>query len=379
MRVPAFFRTVRFRLALTSSAIVFGTGAMALGAIYLMVRSYLVSETITRLRVQGEAFRVGDRVFIVPRQVTPEQVQSVEAAYRQLVLNRVTLTTFIILAVLFVFSLVMGWMAAGRLLRPIGVMTKLARDIEARDLSRRIEVDDRDDELGLMAATFNSMLDRLERSFSQQKIFLAQTSHDLRTPLAVMRSNLDVSLADPQTSAEQWRETAEVALRAGERMSSMIESLLTTARFESGELESVDLDLVSVADQLRQEAGARANVDGSDQGPVMVRGNRGSLLRAGGNLVENAIAVSDRITIQAGMEGDWGYLAVADRGRGFDHDLLLASPRLGLAIVRSIAEAHAGVLLALDRVGGGSVVAVFVPGADCRPEEPPVAIRLAGI
>lgn len=379
MRSPTIFRTVRFRLALTSSAIVFGTGAMALGTIFLMVRSYLENETITRLRVQGEAVRVGERVFFVPRQVTPEQVQSVEAAYRQLVLNRVTITTFVILAMLFVVSLAMGWLAAGRMLRPISAMTKLARDIEARDLGRRIHVDDPDNELGRMAATFNAMLDRLERAFSQQRMFLAQTSHDLRTPLAVMRSNLEVSLADPETTQEQWRDTAEVATRAGERMSDMIESLLTAARFEAGELESVDLDLAEIAAQLRKEAEARAEVQGSGGPPVAVRGNRVAMLRAGGNLVDNAIAQSGVVTVCSGIDGEWGYLAVADRGPGFDHDFLRASPGLGLTIARSICESHRGTLVALDRVGGGSVVAVFVPLAGANPENPPVAIRLAAI
>ncbi len=381
MTLRHFVRSVRFRLALTASAVVFGTGAVAIGAVYLVLRSYLQSETITRYRVEGEVMRVGGRVFVVPRQVTPEQVQSVEAVYRQLILNRVTLMVLVSLGVLFVVSVVMGWMSAGRTLRPLGEMTRVANDIQARDLSRRIEVRVPDDELGQLASTFNAMLDRLQRAFDQQKVFLAQTSHDLRTPLAVMRSNLEVTLDDPQANVEDWRSTAAVVVKAGERMSEMIDSLLTSARFEAGASESTEVDLVLLASELAEEARARIEVEPYEgSGSVVVHGNRPALERAVGNLIENAIdAAGGPLAVVAGREGEWGYVAVADRGPGFDPDFLRASPGLGLAIVKRVAEAHGGLVEMVPRVGGGTVVVLFIPPVDVVPQMPPVSVRLGDL
>lgn len=361
-----------------SSAVVFGTGALALGAIYLVLRRYLQADTMTRLRVEGSAMRIDGKLFVFPRTVTPEQVQSVEAIYRQLVLNRVTLTTLVVLALLFVISLAMGWLSAGRVLRPIGEMTRVAREIQARDLGRRIDVDDPDSELGQLAATFNGMLDRLERAFGQQRMFLAQTSHDLRTPLAVMRSNLEVTLADPDTDLDEWRRTAEVVVRAGERMSEMVDALLVAARFEAGAAEASELDLAAIVAELAEEARARIAVDFEPGPPLLVRGNEIGLARAVSNLMENAIhAAGGAIKLATGSEGEWVYAAVADRGPGFDPDLLRSSPGLGLAIARRVAESHGGHLMMVPRVGGGSVVVVFLPPIDHEPNLPPVPIRLA--
>jgi signal transduction histidine kinase len=380
MAIRTLFRSVRFRLALMSSAVVFGTGALALGAIYLVLRRYLQADTMTRLRVEGSAIRIGEQVFVIPRQVTPEQVQSVEAIYRQLVLNRVTLTTLVVLSVLFVISLVMGWLSAGRVLRPIGEMTRVAREIQARDLGRRIDVDDPDNELGQLAATFNGMLDRLERAFGQQRTFLAQTSHDLRTPLAVMRSNLEVTMADPDADLEEWRRTAEVVARAGERMSEMVDALLAAARFEAGAEQATEIDLVEVVAVLAEEARARIPVDFEAGPPMMVKGNAIGLARAVSNLMENAInAGGGDLKLAVGREGEWVFAAVADRGPGFDPDLLRSGPGLGLAIARRVAESHGGHLMMVPRVGGGSVVVVFLPPIADEPLLDPIPIRLAEI
>jgi signal transduction histidine kinase len=259
-------------------------------------------------------------------------------------------------------------------------MTRVAREIQARDLGRRIEVDDPDSELGQLAATFNGMLDRLERAFGQQRMFLAQTSHDLRTPLAVMRSNLEVTLADPDTDLEEWRRTAEVVARAGERMSEMVDALLVAARFEAGAAEATEVDLVEVVAELAEEARARILVEVATGPPLVVRGNEIGLARAISNLMENAInAEGGVLKLATGMEGDWAFAAVADRGPGFDPDLLRSSPGLGLAIARRVAESHGGHLMMVPRVGGGSVVVMFLPPVDRQPVLAPVPIRLAGI
>lgn len=380
MSLRTVVRSVRFRIALISSAAVFGTSALAVGTVYMTVTRYLENDMVTRLRVEGAAIRIGDQVVVVPRTITPEQVQSVGAVYRQLVLNQVTVTILAVLVVLFAVSMVMGWFSAGRVLRPLGSMIRVARDIEARDLSRRIEVVNPDDELGQMASTFNSMLDRLERSFAQQRTFLAQTSHDLRTPLAVMRSNLEVAALDPDTDVTEWRRTAEVAIGAGDRMSRMVDSLLAAARFEVGSAEPVDVDLAEFVVMIADELGARADIEAISEPGVVVSGDEAALTRAVENLVENAIAAgTGTILVRSGIEGEWAYVAVADRGPGFDPDLLRSSPGLGLAIAARVAESHGGRLDTVPRVGGGSVVILFLKPKEGNPLSNPVAIRLGAL
>lgn len=380
MVVANAMRSVRWRLVLFSSVVVFGTSAVAVAAVYLFVSRELAEQTVTKYRVTGEVIRVGDQVFVLPRSVTAEQVQTVEAAFREIVLEKATGALLVTLGVLFVASVVVGWFHAGRVLRPLGTMATVAADIEAHDLGRRLPVDDPHNELGRMAVTFNAMLDRLERAFDQQRSFLAQTSHDLRTPLAVIRSNLEVVMADPDAGVDEWREAAGTAIRAGERMAGMVDSLLAAARFEAGHQPLEDVDLADLLAELASEAAARVEVETRvETGPVIV-GDRAALLRAVGNLVENVIGIdAGPLTLAGGVDGDWAYVAVADRGPGFDRDLLRAGPGLGLAIARRIAEAHQGRIDMIPRVGGGSVVAIFLPRAGRTPQLDPVILRLADI
>lgn len=371
-------RSVRVRLVVISSLIVFGTGAVALAGVYFGLSHDLRNQTITKYRLTGEAVQIGDRVFLLPRQVTAEQVQTVEAAFRQIVLDRTTAAMLLTLGVLFLASVLVGWFHAGRVLQPLAAMAKVARDIEARDLTRRLPVDDPDNELGQMATTFNAMLDRLERAFSQQQAFLAQTSHDLRTPLAVIRSNLDVVLEDPDAALDDWREAGVTVMRAAERMSAMVDGLLAAARFETGQEPVVEVSLVELAADLAAETEARAQIETRIDGDPKVMGSRAAIFRAAANLVENAIqAEAGPLTLAVGVDGEWVFLAVADRGPGFHPDLLRSSRGLGLAIAGRTAEAHGGRLDMVPRVGGGAVVVLFLPPVGVTPRLDPVPLRLA--
>jgi signal transduction histidine kinase len=152
---------------------------------------------------------------------------------------------------------------AARALRPVDTITQVAQEIEATDLSRRIALEGPDDELTRMAGTFDSMLDRLDHAFRSQKDFLAQTSHDLRTPLAIIRSNLDVTMSDPDVNVQDWRATGAIALRATERMTAMIDDLLAAARMEAGAPTLVNVDLADLVRQSAEELGARASEAGA--------------------------------------------------------------------------------------------------------------------
>ena len=203
--------------------------------------------------------------FIIP-QLEMRQFQTVETVLRERILEDITGPILWGLFWMFLLSLLMGWFLAGRTLRPINRIREVAENIQAQDLTRRINLSGPDDELTRLAGTFDAMLDRLSGSFRLQQQFLASTSHDLRNPLAVIRSNLEVSLADPDSTVDDWRETGVVVSRAARRMSEMIDRLLEAARLEVGfaKISEVDLAdlLVSTAQATEPLAEERGHAGG---------------------------------------------------------------------------------------------------------------------
>ena len=133
--------------------------------------------------------------------------------------------SFSALGVLFVVSLGVGWVVSGRTLAPIGRITDVANHIQATDLSQRIELEGPSDELKRLADTFDRMLARLEDAFAMQRRFVADASHELRNPLAIIKTNLDVALADPNVSKEELERAGSVARRATERMALLVDDL----------------------------------------------------------------------------------------------------------------------------------------------------------
>src|SRR5690606_9012714 len=140
--------------------------------------------------------------------------------------------SFTALGLLFIGSLGTGWIVSGRVLRPIGRITGVAREIQATDLSRRIHLRGPNDELRQLADTFDAMLARLDAAFESQRRFIHEASHELRNPLAVIRTNLDVALSDPDATVDDLREVGELVGRTAERMSSLVDDLLYYARQE---------------------------------------------------------------------------------------------------------------------------------------------------
>ena len=376
MRWPAVTGSLRFRLSGMTSAVMFGGALLMISVFYFVLLTYARNITREARFVSDAGVLPTGQVFI---QVGTRDERTLESFFIESVLNEVTLRVVVSLAVMFLLSLVVGWLVAGRALRPIDRITAVARDIEATDLSRRIGYRGPEDELTRMADTFDSMLDRLDEAFRGQKETLARTSHDLRTPLAVIRSNLEVAMGDAETSPGEWRETAAVALRATERMSSMVEDLLAAARLELSAPSFVSIDL---ADLVRQ-AGEDLEVTAAERGitlqtipsSVHVSGDRSAMGRALGNLVDNALrAAPGEITVASGAVGEWAYLAVADRGPGVDPALVRGESEgttgLGLRIVREVARLHRGLVDAALRRGGGSLVAIWVPVAGSSPTGP---------
>lgn len=375
----AFFRSIRFRLSVLYSSVVFGLGAAVLGVIY-----YFVRRSLRQLPLAFDSrLAIVNGQPIIIQDIDLDTAQLMEQAVTQRALSLLSDYLTIGLIVLFLLSLVVGWVIAGRALRPVSAITAAAREIQASDLSRRISYQGPDDELGRLAATFDEMLERLDQAFHAQRRFLADTSHDLRTPLAIIRSNVDVLAGDPDSTTEEWQEVAGIVQRNTDRMSSMIEDLLATARLEARASARVQIDLADLV----AEAAAEFAPRGSERQvtveanalPAEIEGVPQSLRRAIANLVDNALEAApspSRVVLASGVSDRWAWVAVADEGPGIDPQIIERGPRngLGLTIVRQVAEGHGGRLAAHRGRNGGTIIVMWLPA---RPEEsPPVTSPL---
>ncbi len=375
-RLPAWMGSIRFRLTIVWSTLVFGLAALVVGGIHLGIRHSLTSQ-----RIGVTAFQLGDITIL-----QPDQAQLVQRAVNQRALDALQLYSFWALLALFIASLVIGWTVSGRMLRPIGRITDAVRHIQASDLTRRIQLGGPDDELRRLADTFDELLDRLDEAFEGQRQFIHEASHELRNPLAVIRTNLEVTLGDPEASADDLRRTAEVVQRSTERMTRLVDDLLVYARKGTLSLErdpvEVGLLVDDAADEFLATATSRdVNLVHHAPDDLWVLGDRLSLRQALGNLLANAIRLSPpdtTVRLRAGREGPWVWIAVEDQGPGIDPaDQALVFQRfwrgderegrtqgrsgLGLTIVRQIAEAHGGEVKLVSSPGHGAAFALWLP------------------
>jgi signal transduction histidine kinase len=374
-RLSAFVRSIRFRLSILYSSVVFALGAGVLGVTY-----YFVQRSLRRLPLTFDSRLaiVNGRPIIV-QDVDLDSAQLMEQAFTQRALSLLADNLIFGLVLLFLLSLVVGWVIAGRALRPVAAITAVARDIQASDLSRRIAYSGPDDELGRLAATFDDMLERLDAAFHTQRRFLADTSHDLRTPLAVIRSNIDVLADDPDATLSDWKEAAGIVQRNAERMGSMIDDLLAAARLEARAAARVELDLADLvaeaATELRPK-GAESDVDVmANPLPAPIEGVAESLRRAIANLADNAMKaapIGSKVVLASGTSDGWAWVVVADEGTGIDPAVAegRSGPGLGLSIVRQVVEAHGGTLAAHPSAERGTTMVMWLPAA-VSPAPPP--------
>jgi signal transduction histidine kinase len=371
--------SLRFRLSVQYSAIVFGLGAALLGLVYLALRNWLRGQTMTQYVWSGRPVIVdGVEVGVLPT-LAAREVRLIQSVYNEIVLNQVAKWTIVALIALFLLSMAVGWVMSGRVLRPVEEITNVARDIQASDLSRRIGLEGPDDEITRLAATFDNMLERLDRAFSSQRRFLADTSHDLRTPLAVIRSNVDVVADDEQATLADWQEVGGIVQRTTEKMSEMIDGLLATARLQTGKAQAVAMNLGDLVTAKSAELAKPLAEKGvtlvTEISPALVEGVVVSLDRALTNLIDNAIVVSEPgsvIRIGAGTDRGWAWMAVTDQGPGLPEEPEGGRIGLGLSIVEQIAEAHEGALVSTPGPAGkGTTMTIWLPadGADGVPPD----------
>jgi len=283
-------------------------------------------------------------------------------------------------AVAVALSLAVGWLLAGRLLRPLRAMVATARDISATNLSRRLRTGARDDEFSRLGQTLNALFARLEASFDSQRHFVANAAHELRTPLAAERTVLQVALADPEASVASLRAACAEVLALGEQQQQLIDALLTLAGSERGITRAEPFDLAEVAARVTAAVRIEAAL-----GPAPASGDPRLAQRLVANLVGNALshnvaggwaaistsAVAGRAVLRVVNSGP--VIPPGEVERLFQPFQRLGDERvrradghgghgLGLAIVRAIAVAHGAELSALARPEGGlDITVTFAP------------------
>lgn len=297
----------------------------------------------------------------------------------------------IALAIMALLSIGLGWLLAGRALGPLRVMNSRARQITEDTLHERLGLDGRRDELGELADTFDAVLARLEQAFHSQRSFVANASHELRTPVTLERALLEVALADPEASVESLRRTCERVLAAGAQQERVIDALLALARGQAGieaaqpvVLDELVRDLID--DRAPQLEGIRLR---TELAPATVSGDPALLERLVSNLLDNAIVHNSPeapwVSIETAVTGRRVELRVANGGAVVPADRVtemfepfrrLEAERtgvdrglgLGLSIVRAVAVAHGGEAEAIPLDAGGLELVVRLGLAGPGPE-----------
>jgi signal transduction histidine kinase len=372
------------------STLLFALAGVTLGILYAAVAQATSPQPIT----ERTAKVYNDNSQYVGT-MTVADVSQIEAAVNYNTLQHLRNYSLMALGGLFLASLAIGWVLSGRVLRPVGAITRTARDIQATDLTRRIRLQGPRDELRDLGDTIDSMLDRLDHAFQTQRQLIDDASHELRSPLAIIRTNLDASLNIPDATPDERRRATAIIDRATTRMSRLVEDLLATARRDADAMTDTDLDLTTVA----REAGEESFLPDR---PLHLRydtttdlhliGDGDALRRAAGNLLSNAVRLAptgSTVTLASGRTRSWLWLAVADEGPGITpEDLPRVFDRfwrgtngngssrerrtgLGLAIVRQIVESHGGHVTAFSTPGAGSTFVMWLPAADRTDDEPP--------
>ena len=409
--------TVRVKLALLYGVLFLVAGAALLGISYQLVAHNLPEQTVAAASGSDVLLRAGklaktadvpasDREVLASIEALPpdKALEAAKAAplsaatarallaalpteVRSDALHQLLVQSAIALGVMAVVSVVLGWLVAGRVLRPVTRITETARRLSASNLDERIDLHGPDDELTRLADTFDAMLDRLAAAFEGQRRFVANASHELRTPLTIMATELDVTLARPDASVDELRHMGATVRTAVDRSDRLITSLLALAQVEEG----LDVTQTTNVAVLAREALARHETQLAERGldvqtqlePVVVNGDPGLLDRLLDNLLDNAARYNvDNGWVRVTTRPEAGVVevAVASSGRPIaaeEVDELFAPFRrleartgsqrgmgLGLSIVRAIARAHGGTATATPIDAGGLCVTVRLPGAD---------------
>ena len=377
-------RTVRLRLTA-----MYGVLFLVSGAVLLAIASG-VAESRSSAEVSGSAQPPQSPLAQAQAEIQQlrSQLSAQSAQLNQGVGHNLLIGSAVALGVMTVLSVVLGWLIAGRVLRPLREMTAATRRISADSLDERLDMPGPDDELKELSDTIDGLLERLEGAFTAQRRFVANASHELRTPLTTMRACVDVAVAKPApvpapTIALAGRLRAEL-----DRVDALLDGFLVLARAQHGELPgraTLSLEYIvsaALAARAGDIAGKRLTVQhATSSDGAWVEGSQALLCRMAENVIGNAIVHNPEggwISVVTGGGGRFARLVVENGGEVLDARQVaqlgqpfrrLGADRtgsdtgsgLGLSIVAAIASAHGGALDLQARPGGGLRVGITLP------------------
>jgi signal transduction histidine kinase len=319
---------------------------------------------------------------------TPAQTVHLQAQVTQLhdaAMHRLLVGSGVALAVMAVVSIALGWLVAGRVLRPVRTINAVARRIGASNLHERLNLDGPNDEFAELATTLDNLLERLQASFDSQRRFVANASHELRTPLTLDRALLERALRKPQPTQAFWRSTFERLLTSSQQQDRLIEALLTLARSEGAVNEHEPVDLQAVVETVLLSP--ELNTDNTDPkirtfiATAPVIGDPRLLERLIHNLIDNAIrynVTQGHVEVTTGLSAGHAVLTVTNTGPlvptaeigrlvqpfqrvGTDRVIHGDGLGLGLSIVHAITTAHQATLTIDPQRRGGLRIDVSFP------------------
>jgi len=394
--------SIRLRLTLWYGALFLVAGFMLLAINYFLIeRSYPTGRNevrisaVERLGLPVTVLNPDRELFQPPPDFRGDRgrgfgfvevFDGIALELRHEALKELLIQSSLALGMMAFVSVGLGWFVAGRMLQPVHAISATVREISDQQLDRRIEVGGPHDELSELADQFNVMLDRLQTAFEGQREFVSNAAHELRTPLAIMRAELDV--ADPEASEAERAESSAVLRRAVGRSEELIDRLLILARADAGVDTAEPVALATLVEAALADMAPAAAARGLDvhvtPADIEVRGDRVLLGRMVANLIENAVlynrdggavavavmsdAAGTRLEVsndgpaidEAEVERLFARFARGERSRSRE----TGGTGLGLAIVRAIAGAHGASVRAVPRPEGGLTVTVTWPVED---------------
>ena len=377
VRRPVPRRTVRLRLTLLYGVLFLGSGAALLAITYGLAASQLSRNLLS----QGPGGSTAGSGPVTAPPAVADSTRAQQAADLHLFL----IQAGIALAIMAAVALALGWLTAGRTLRPLRDITAATRRISDRNLHERLALAGPRDELTDLADTIDGLLARMDAAFGSQRRFVANASHELRTPLMLTQTLLQVALADPAITLGSLRAACQDVLAACKEQDRLIQALLALARSQRGLDHREPLDLANITRHVlharQQEATIRGLRVDAALGPTPAAGDPPLAEILISNLIDNAIRHNipgGHIQITTAAHGNQATLTVANTGphvpAGQAPRLLEPFQRLderrrhdreglglGLSIVAAIASAHDATLSVHPRPSGGLAIEVTFP------------------
>jgi signal transduction histidine kinase len=387
LRPAAPRRTVRLRLTVLYVCLFLASGAALLAITYALVDSRLSNLRVSSGPVSGGRTGGGPVHALSP---AVDSLRAQDSAD----LHQLLIQSGIALAIMAVVSVALGWLMAGRTLRPLRAMTAAARRISERNLHDRLALTGPADELKDLADTIDGLLGRLDTAFDSQRRFVANASHELRTPLMLTQTLLQVALADPAITLDSLRAACQEVLLTCQEQARLIQALLILARSQRGLEHREPFDLARITEQVLRahepDAAARGVRVDAAVSAAPVTGDPQLVEILVSNLLQNASRHNipeGHINVSVSTQHGHTTLTVNNTGphvpadqverllqpfqhlegkRGYWHEGL----GLGLSIVAAIASAHEATLSVQPQSAGGLTVEVGFPLGDAAARSP---------